>query len=433
MPTVAERFQTALDLLNAWGFKTATVAGWQARKARSDVAYTPQGIVNHHTGAWETKDDLLFRTGRTGLPAPLCQWAVQVDGTITCGAAGYANGAGENNQAAVEALIAGLPLDSEWHPAGDTPNYSGNRRTISVEVKAPGAYNPAQRAAAVALNAALVLAMGWSKTRPPVGAHKEITRRKPGDPGDDMGRFRTDVVAFIAARENTVPPVVTPPPVPAAPILLGVANCQSYDGDTSAAAWAARGQLMKAEKRNVWCVSETTDAGRAILLANLGKTWKVVSLKGKTVAVLFDSAVFSWLPWRTVLFGTPFGHGCVTLPLRHKASGKGVDVSAIHVRPHTVASLVQKQGDVLKAEKQAHGKWPSVLAGDFAQTKPPLAGWTRATPNVDTMDDQGEQNVDAAFVRGGLIFSNGRVINPGLYSDHKWLAVDVAFSTVPTN
>ena len=265
MPTVAERFQTALNLLNGWGFKTATVAGWQTRTARKDIPYQPQGVVNHHTGAWETKDDLLFRTGRTGLPAPLCQWAVQVDGTITCGAAGYANGAGINNQAAVEALIAGMPLNSEWHPAGDTPNYSGNRRTISIEVKAPGAYNEAQRAATVALNAALILAFGWSKTRPPVGAHKEITRRKPGDPGDDMGKFRADVVAFIAAKATPVPdpePTPDPEPVPAvAPIRIGVANCQSYDGDKSAAAWTARGLKMKAEKRNVWCVSETSKPG----------------------------------------------------------------------------------------------------------------------------------------------------------------------------
>ena len=64
--SVADRFQTALNLLAEWGFKTSTVAGWQTRKARKDITYDPAGVVNHHTGAWETKDDMLFRTGRTG-------------------------------------------------------------------------------------------------------------------------------------------------------------------------------------------------------------------------------------------------------------------------------------------------------------------------------------------------------------------------------
>lgn len=430
MPTVADRFQTALNTLTSWGFKPIAREGWRTNAARRDITFAPAGIIDHHTAAWGTTDALLFKTGRTGLPAPLCHWTIYQDGTIVLGAAGYANHAGINNKLATLAVLAGGPLDAEIHPGPDTGGFSANRSTVGVEVKCPAAYNEAQRAAAVALNAALVLAFGWSKSKPPLGAHKEITRRKPSDPDDNMGKFRADVVAFIAAKEATVPPIVTPP-APAAELLIGVANCQSYDGDTSAAAWAARGQLMKAEKRNVWLVSETTEAGRAIMLANLSKTWKTITLKGKTVAILFDAATFSWLPWRSILFGTPFGHGCVTAPLRHKASGKGVDVSAIHVRPKSVATLTQKRADVAKAEKQAHGRWPSIMGGDFAQPSPVLAGWVRATPNADTMDATGEQHVDAAFIRG-LTYSNGRIVNPGRYSDHKWLAVDVAFSTIPT-
>ena len=59
-------------------------------------------------------------------------------------------------------------------------------------------------------------------------------------------------------------------------------------------------------------------------------------------------------------------------------------------------------------------------------------GWTRATPNVDTMDASGDQRVDAAFILGGLVGSNGRVIDPYWLTDHLWLTVDLAFGADPT-
>lgn len=214
--TVAQLFEEAAGLVRGWGFTVVELDGWQTRRARSDIAFNPLGVINHHTGAWETTDQLLFRTGRTGLPAPLCHWTIYPDGTIALGAAGYANHAGNNDRAAVEKLLAGGPLDAEITPGPDS-TYSANRRTVGIEVKCPAAYNPQQRAAAVALNAALILAFGWSRTRPPVGAHKEITRRKPGDPGDNMGGFRTDVAAYLATQIGG--PAPTPAPVVTLPVL----------------------------------------------------------------------------------------------------------------------------------------------------------------------------------------------------------------------
>ena len=211
-------------------------------------------------------------------------------------------------------------------------------------------------------------------------------------------------------------------------IQLGVANCQSYDGDKSAAAWVGRAELMKAQKRNVWFVSETTVAGRNILLAKLGSTWREVPLKAKTVAVLYDSAVFSRKTVRSRRFGkppTPFGHGAVAVPLVHKATKKGVDMIALHIRPGSIANLSQKQADVRTA-KELLGTWPTVMGGDFAQPHPQLADWKRVTPNVDTMDAKGNQSVDAAFTLGAFTATNGKVINPGRLSDHKWLSVDLA-------
>lgn len=229
-------------------------------------------------------------------------------------------------------------------------------------------------------------------------------------------------------------PVVTtpPPPTAKAPVLLGVANCQSYDGDKSEAAWRARGKLMRVQGWNVIAVTETSEVGRNLLLDELGKSWKVITLKGKTVAVLFDGAVFSWRPWRTAGPWSPFGHGSVAAPLHHRLAEAGVDVIAHHTRPKSIATDAQKDGDIRAGAKLA-GKWATVFAGDFARNSPDLPGWRRVTPNVDTMDNSGNQRVDAAFIKGSLVASNARVVDPGRLSDHKWLSVDLAFGTVPTN
>lgn len=215
MTTAADRFADTLVLLRAWGVPVTERAGWRTKKARSDIEFAPAAIINHHTGSPNTTDRMLFDDGNGVVDGPLCHFTIQTDGTIMLGAAGYANHAGINNKAAVELTIAGPAPTAKIAPGADTPGYSGNRRTVGIEVKASGSFNADQRAAAVALNAALVLAFGWSRTKPPVSAHKEITRRKPGDPGDDMAAFRRDVVAFIIAK--TAPAIPVAPAIPAVP------------------------------------------------------------------------------------------------------------------------------------------------------------------------------------------------------------------------
>lgn len=215
-----------------------------------------------------------------------------------------------------------------------------------------------------------------------------------------------------------------------AKLLLGVANCQSYDGQTNAAAWLARGRLMAAQGRTVWCVTETTPEGRKIILETLGASWKVWTLDGLSVAVLFDSAVWQWRPGRKAGPWSPFGHGSRAVPLIHRGTRLGVDVIAHHTRPKSIATDAVKDSDIALGAALA-GKWPAVIAGDFARNAPKLTGWTRATPNVDTMDRSGDQRVDAAFTRG-LRASNARVVDPGSLSDHKWLTVDLAPGADPT-
>lgn len=203
MPTVADNLSSAIDLLKAWGYPAKRLTGWRARRARQDITFDPKGVIVHHTAAWTTSNAMLFKAGNGRVPAPLCHFTIYRNGTVALGAAGYANHAGINNRPAVAKVLAGA--GAEIKPDADTAGYSANRATIGVEVKCPGKMNAAQHKAAVALSAALVVAFSWDRTAVPVGAHKEITRRKPGDPGDDMGKFRREVVALIADKTSLRP------------------------------------------------------------------------------------------------------------------------------------------------------------------------------------------------------------------------------------
>lgn len=221
------------------------------------------------------------------------------------------------------------------------------------------------------------------------------------------------------------------PPVMADGFALGVANCQSYDGDTSDAAWRGRAKLIAAQAWSVVAVCETTAAGRTLMLAELarvtGHEWKTITAKGRTVAVLFDATVWAWRPWRSELFpGSKFGHGIVTAPLVHRDSGRRINVASLHVRPKSIATGAQKDADIARAAKVADGSCACVLAGDFARDRPKLAAWTRATPRIDTMDAAGEQTVDAVYVKGGVGAGRVTVVDPGALSDHTWLGLRLA-------
>ena len=250
---------------------------------------------------------------------------------------------------------------------------------------------------------------GWSRTVPSEPWHFSY------DPAKDKHREAT---------------TMSTKPTDAASLLMGVANCQSYDGDTSAAAWRARGRLMAAQGRTVWCVTETTPEGRKALLAALGASWKVWTLNSLSVAVLFDGAVWKMRTPRKAGPWAPFGQGSVKVPVYDPIRKVGFDVIAHHTRPASIATDAEKDADIAAGAALA-GKWPAVFAGDFARNAPKLVGWTRATTNVDTMDKAGDQRVDAAFVRG-LVASNPKVIDPGPLSDHKWLTVDLAVGGTST-
>lgn len=414
--SVTSSFDAAAKMLTAWGFPVSKRLLWQTKKARKDIALGPLGVIFHHTAAWTTPDKMLYVTGNGKTKAPLCNWSIDRDGKITLGAGGYANHAGINNKAAVAKILAGA--DAEVKPGADD-NYSANRYTVGVEVKCPSAYNEAQRKASVALAAALVIAFGWDKSKVPVGAHKEITRRKPGDPGDDMAVFRAEVRALVAAKTAPVKPATEPtkPTPKSAQVTVLVANCQSYDGDKSEKAWRARAALMAKSNPDVILVQETSDPGRNVMCLELGKGWRYYS-NGKSVGLLVGPRVKTAGIKRTVSFKTAFGHGAVKLPL--KVDGIGFDATSQHTRPGSVAGNTQKDADIAKGAKLT-GTWPGIFGGDFARDNPKLPGWQRVTPVVDSMDKAGTQTPDAIFTRGKVSVVSAKVIDPGKLSDHKWM------------
>lgn len=88
-------------LLRQAGLTVVEVDGWRHRGRPGSFA--PVGVLNHHTGAsargWTRAKELsyarwMFLTGRSDLPAPLCQIALGRSGVVYIGAAGRANHAG---------------------------------------------------------------------------------------------------------------------------------------------------------------------------------------------------------------------------------------------------------------------------------------------------------------------------------------------------
>ena len=152
-------FRKAQEYLTEWGFVWIERPNFTTLTARKDIEQSHKGVLNHHTGSWNTTDWMLFVDGNGRVDAPLCNIAVEINGAVIFGSWQYANHAGFNDKAAVLTILKGPGVTSEVKPGPDSnPEFSGNRYLIGVEVKSPGSFNEAQYKATVALNAAFVLA-----------------------------------------------------------------------------------------------------------------------------------------------------------------------------------------------------------------------------------------------------------------------------------
>lgn len=188
-------------LLRAAGLTVVEVDGWEDR-GRPGL-FAKVGVLNHHTGAsargWSHAKELqyarwMFSTGRSDLPAPLCQIALGRSGRVYIGAAGRANHAGKAKA-------------SGSVGAGD-----GNSLYIGIEWMLSGTeVIPAEmRQAGVLLNAVLSEKVTGHSVET-ISAHYQTSITGKWDIGDpngvdfkgtrvmDMTKFRA---AVKAARED---------------------------------------------------------------------------------------------------------------------------------------------------------------------------------------------------------------------------------------
>ena len=463
LATNAALYRAVAKLLTSWGWPVEYAAGWETRTNGSAIR-TPSAVTVHHTGGKATATSYLLNPRDRPQLKVLANMHITHDHRIKILAAGSTSHGGYTHEACYDRVVQGTaPLDRDLVPGADSLTFSINTRTVGIEVDGAGGkseWDAWTIRAVVATSAAWQIVTGWMRDgkAPRVGAHKEHTKRKPGDPYMSMGELRTRVAAVVASGKpygpTETPPVPTVPtvpdgptepkptpevptvptkPTPTAEFTLGVANCQSYDGDKSEKAWKARAAIIARQGWSVVCVVETTSAGRTTMLAELrrltGHVWKTWTLGGKTVAVLWDDAIWSNPKGadgkgkrRVTKIWSPFGHGGVCVPLVHRKTGLGFDVIAHHTPPGVVATDRQKDAAIAASAKLAKG-WPCVLAGDFNQSTPKLSSWIRATRKVDTLDKAGVQTIDAAFIRGAIGAGESIVVDPGPLSDHKWLGV----------
>ena len=190
--------QTA-DRLRARGHTVLYERGWETR-TNGGASPDHEAIIVHHTGATTTSTSYLRdgEKGRSMIP-PYAQVHVRRDATLVIIAAGGASHAGYVHKPCWDRIIGQTaPLDRDLAPGPDG-TFSANRPGIGVEVNGAGGVNdwtPQQRAVVVAFCVEYHCVRGW-KGVPKVGAHKELTTRKPGDPYEPMGRLRTDVMAGL--------------------------------------------------------------------------------------------------------------------------------------------------------------------------------------------------------------------------------------------
>lgn len=178
------------------GLKVVEIPGWQSRgRPASTGGFDPRGVLCHHTGGSSNDRgyvEWMARTGRSDLPAPLCQIALDRQGVVYICAAGRANHAGSARA------------------TGPMPSGDGNYLYIGIEALNTGSegWTKAQYDAYVALCAALCEHYGWPASH--VRAHRETSSTGKWDPGKlDMQKFRTDIAVAMrrgpAKEEDEMP------------------------------------------------------------------------------------------------------------------------------------------------------------------------------------------------------------------------------------
>ena len=187
------RYLTDLaDACRKSGLTVIELPDWEKRgRPASTGDFDPHGVLCHHTGG--TSDtrgyvEWMTLTGRSDLPAPLCQLALDRKGAVYVCAAGRANHGGKAKA------------------SGPMPSGDANELYIGIEALNTGSegWTKAQYDAYVRLVAALCSHYGWPASH--VRAHRETSVTGKWDPGKiDMDDFREHVGAKIGPAEPPKP------------------------------------------------------------------------------------------------------------------------------------------------------------------------------------------------------------------------------------
>ena len=201
--TNAATIRSVQAQLAAWGWPSELWPGWATRRNRQ----TPlvwESVTVHHTGAGPVSTSYMVNPADRAALVVLCNAHITKDHKIRFLAAGGTSHAGMSDRATYARMRAGqAPLAGDMKPGADSSTFSANRLSFGIEVdnsKATPEWDEWMQGAVVALCAALHKVCGWPvDPAPRVIAHKELTRRKPGDPIMDAGKLRSLVRAFLAA------------------------------------------------------------------------------------------------------------------------------------------------------------------------------------------------------------------------------------------
>jgi endonuclease/exonuclease/phosphatase family metal-dependent hydrolase len=237
--------------LRAAGLKVVEISGWHGRgRPSSTGGFDPVGVLCHHTGSYDSMTDAtndlayakwLAITGRSDLPAPLCNIALSAEGVVYVCASGRANHAG---RAKASGTVA----------AGD-----GNELYIGIEAMNSGSqgWSKAQYNAYVTLCAVLSVKVTGNSVKT-VRGHKETSVTGKWDPGQlDMAEFRTDVAAKMKALTTPPPPPPAPTPDPTLKVMTwNVKTNRSWTG----AVLPELLPILETHKPDVVCLQECYDA-----------------------------------------------------------------------------------------------------------------------------------------------------------------------------
>jgi hypothetical protein len=193
------------QVLRNAGLTVVEVDGWATRTHPG--AFTPVGVVWHHTGGLNALDTVL--NGRSDLAGPLANLYLDKLGTFYVVAGGVAWHAGPGSQKVLDDVQNNIP------PAGDASVLGlidncliGNHMFVGIEVENLGTVNdpypPVQLAALIVGTAAICKALGVPATH--CIHHREWTARKV-----DMsyrGDLRSEVAAILAPAPAPTPPDV---------------------------------------------------------------------------------------------------------------------------------------------------------------------------------------------------------------------------------